>query len=412
MKLWQVQRHWDELAKADPFWAVLTESEKKGRRWTIEEFFSTGLAEADADVARARAREPRLGGRSALDFGCGAGRLTQGLAGHFGRVTGVDISGRMVALAREHNRNTRVSFVHNTRSHLRVFPDASFDFVYSRITLQHIAPLYAKRYLREFVRVLAPGGVMLVQVPATVPPGNSPERFRLSLWPPTVWMRAKRYVRYHLAGWFPGTPKMEMHAVARDEVLGCLADAGAEVLSVERDDQGGFETLTYIARKPGGAEGKKTGAGTPAVSLEQAKTDIGSLRLLASLHLAMACLCAAGIGLLVWHYLRMHSALVSISPTRGQSGLGSPIGQFLGTFKLFYLAPGAMLAVVGAGNLVSALLIGRRRCRMLSLLVACLNCVVVPVGTLLASFTVAVLLRDSVRGAYAARGTGTAARSL
>ena len=250
MKLWQVQRHWDALAKADPLWAVLTESDKQGKRWTKEEFFSTGVAEAEADVGRARSLEPRLRRESALDFGCGAGRLTHGLALHFSRVTGVDISGRMVALAREHNRNDRVDFVQNPRPPLGLFADGSFDFVYSRITLQHIAPRYIRRYLREFIRVLAPGGVMSVQVPATVPAGDPPERFRLSFWPPTVWMRARRYVRYHYPGWFSGTPKMQMYAVAREGVLECLADGGAEVLSVDADGHAGFENLIYIARKP------------------------------------------------------------------------------------------------------------------------------------------------------------------
>src|SRR5580698_873897 len=96
MKLWQLRRHWDALAKDDPFWAVLTQSQKQGNRWAIDEFFSTGVAEAAADVARARAVSPGLRMGRALDFGCGAGRLTQGLARHFERVTGLDISERMV----------------------------------------------------------------------------------------------------------------------------------------------------------------------------------------------------------------------------------------------------------------------------------------------------------------------------
>src|SRR5580658_8467087 len=104
MKLWQVRRHWDALARDDPFWAVLTESQKQGNRWAIDEFFSTGVAEVEKDVARARECAPGLRMGSALDFGCGAGRLTQALARHFERVCGVDISGRMVALAREHCR--------------------------------------------------------------------------------------------------------------------------------------------------------------------------------------------------------------------------------------------------------------------------------------------------------------------
>lgn len=252
MKLWQVQRHWDALAKADPLFAVLTRAEKQGNRWAIDEFFATGVAEVDRDMERMRACAPALGRASALDFGCGAGRLTQALARHFESVTGVDISRRMVALAREHCTSARVRFLHNGRPDLRIFPDGSFGLVYSRITLQHIAPAYTRRYLREFARVLAPGGVMSVQIPDRVPAGDPPDRLKFSFWPPTLWMRITRHVRYHHPGWFPGTPKMQMYAMPREEVLACLAQAGAEVLGVDRAEHEQVVNLTYLARRPAG----------------------------------------------------------------------------------------------------------------------------------------------------------------
>jgi SAM-dependent methyltransferase len=250
MKLWQVRRHWDALANDDPFWAVLTESRKQGNRWAIDEFFATGVGEAARDVERARALAPGLRMGSALDFGCGAGRLTQGLSRLFARATGVDISERMVALAREHSRDGRSSFEHNARPDLRMFADGTFDFVYSRITLQHIAPRYTRGYLAEFVRVLAPGGALSVQVPERVPAGDPPDRLRLSFWPPTMWMRVSRHVRYHHPGWFPGTPKMQMYAMPRDEVVALLSRAGAEILSVEASEHGDVENTVYIARRP------------------------------------------------------------------------------------------------------------------------------------------------------------------
>jgi SAM-dependent methyltransferase len=249
MRLWQVRRHWDALAKDDPFWAVLTESQKQGNRWALSEFYSTGVAEVERDMARVLSCEPNLGRGRALDFGCGAGRLTQALARHFERVTGVDISERMVGLAREQCQDSRVGFEHNARGDLRMFPDGAFDFVYSRITLQHIAPRYTRRYLGEFVRILAPGGVLSVQIPDRVPAGDPPDRLRLSFWPPTLWMRISRHVRYHHPGWFPGTPKMQMYALPKDEVLALLAGAGAEILSVEKCEHGAVDNTIYIARR-------------------------------------------------------------------------------------------------------------------------------------------------------------------
>lgn len=250
MKLWQVRRHWDALAREDPFWAVLTESQKQGNRWAIDEFYSTGVAEVDRDIKNVRSIVPSLRMGDALDFGCGAGRLTQALAGHFKRATGIDISERMVALARQHCSDPRVQFLHNARPELRMFPDGAFDFVYSRITLQHIAPQYTRRYLGEFMRILAPGGVLSVQIPDKVPAGDPPDRLRLSLWPPTMWMRLKRHVRYHHPGWFPGTPKMQMYALRTEEVVSVLTRAGAEVVSAQKYEHGAVDNFVYIARKP------------------------------------------------------------------------------------------------------------------------------------------------------------------
>jgi SAM-dependent methyltransferase len=201
-------------------------------------------------MARIRACAPGLRPGRALDFGCGAGRLTQALARHFARATGIDISERMVALAREHCRDARIDFVQNGGPDLGIFQDGTFHLVYSRITLQHIAPRYTRRYLREFVRVLAPGGVLSVQVPEAVPAGDPPDRLLFSPWPPTMWMRVKRHVKYHHPGWFPGTPKMQMYAMPRDEVTSIIAGAGAEILSVDRGRHGAVENSVYTARKP------------------------------------------------------------------------------------------------------------------------------------------------------------------
>jgi SAM-dependent methyltransferase len=251
MKLWQVRRHWDALAKDDPFWAVLTQSQKQGNRWAIDEFYDTGAAEVTADLAEVRLLDPNLRPDRALDFGCGTGRLTAALARHFKRVAGVDISARMVALAKEHCREPGVEFVHNVKPDLRIFADGSFDFVYSRITLQHVAPRYGRRYLAEFIRVLAPGGILLVQIPDRVPAGDPPDRLRFSIWPPTMWMRIRRHIRYHHPGWFPDAPKMQMYRIPKAEVEAIIAQAGAKLLSAAKSEHGEVDNYVYVARKYG-----------------------------------------------------------------------------------------------------------------------------------------------------------------
>ncbi len=115
----------------------------------------------------------RLGGlgvcadrTAALDFGCGVGRLTAALSKHFTTVTGVDISQPMLDRARTLLADQPAcTFIRNDRADLSAFADGSFDLVYSSLVLQHMPPDLAAGYLLEFVRVVRPGGSVVVVVP-------------------------------------------------------------------------------------------------------------------------------------------------------------------------------------------------------------------------------------------------------
>ena len=246
MGLRATQRNWELFARTDPLWAILTDSSKRGNRWSAEEFFATGrddvalvleqLAEAHVAVNRGRA----------LDFGCGIGRLSQALAAEFASVTGVDISPTMIELAREHNRAERVQYILNSRPDLSCLPGGHFDFVLSLIALQHVPRRNIVRYLREFARVLAPGGVAVFQVPSRM---AALPRSRLSRLRLRAEMAAARL--YHR--WLRrDQPFQDMFGVPVEKVIGLLSDAGLELLDVRMDRAAGREWLSfrYTARKP------------------------------------------------------------------------------------------------------------------------------------------------------------------
>lgn len=163
----QLRRDWTVLGSAEPLWAVCVDPTKRDGGWDDTEFLASGAAEIDTALARLEELgiSPHRG--KALDFGCGAGRLSHGLARHFDAVVGVDISEPMLAEARRLNRDTgQVTFLHNDATDLAMLDSASFDLVYTDLVLQHLPPPLARGYLDELLRVLRPGGALVLGIPS------------------------------------------------------------------------------------------------------------------------------------------------------------------------------------------------------------------------------------------------------
>lgn len=166
--------YWDLHARRDPFWAVLASDAKRGRRWAAREFMQHGEAEISVlfhHLAGLGLAFPR---RAALDFGCGPGRVTQALGRRFDTVVGLDISPRMVGLARRLNAMPSVVryLAHNRPGLARV--PAPFDLIYSNLVLQHVEPDLTRRYLRALVGALSAEGLFIFQLPSHEAPARPP----------------------------------------------------------------------------------------------------------------------------------------------------------------------------------------------------------------------------------------------
>jgi SAM-dependent methyltransferase len=170
------QTFWDRHARHDPLWAILSDPTKAGRRWDLSAFLETGLREVSLLMYQLRALNVSFNRHAALDFGCGIGRLSQALARYFDRVVGVDISAEMVRLANDINEfPERVRYVQNSGTDIAALGTGDFTFMYSNVVLQHIEPETALRCLRELFRIVAPGGVLVFQLPSHHrPPDDQP----------------------------------------------------------------------------------------------------------------------------------------------------------------------------------------------------------------------------------------------
>jgi len=216
-------RDWEEMAAQDPLWAVLTGK----REWGLEEFFASG----EADVAELLAAGERLSlpqaRKRALDFGCGVGRITRHLSKYFSECWGVDVSQNMLKLAEKHNPACR--FFLNRRPDLRDFPESHFDLVYSVIVLQHQpGQQVIEAYIREFIRVLRPHGLLAFHLPSRIP-------VRYWLAP-----RRRAYHLLHAAGVGPQRLRnwrlfpMKMTAVRPERVQSVIESAGGRLVLAER----------------------------------------------------------------------------------------------------------------------------------------------------------------------------------
>jgi ubiquinone/menaquinone biosynthesis C-methylase UbiE len=230
MKIHEQERDWNELAELDPYWAILTSPGTRFGGWDHDAFFATGTTEIDAVMRHATELGHPEGRARALDFGCGLGRLTRPLAGHFDECVGVDISEGMVHGARELNADVPgASFVVNAADDLGRFADQSFDLVYSVIVLQHVPDRATiESYIGEFCRVLRPGGLAIFQLPSHIP-----KVFRLQ-WRRRLYLGLRRlgvgagflYRRLRLM-------PIAMSSIAETDVVALVAARGARVLEVE-----------------------------------------------------------------------------------------------------------------------------------------------------------------------------------
>lgn len=245
MNLRRLQRHWNKFAQRNARWAVLTEK----RDWTSEEFFETGRAEISRVMKSLDSLGVDVPRGKALDFGCGPGRITTALADHFHEVDGVDIAPSMIELAKRHNRHEdRVTYHLNASHGLNLFEDGTFDFIYSALVLQHMAPRYSKGYLREFLRVLKPGGWLVFQLTVERIPDEGDGRARglkriLTKTLPRPPRDPYREIPHR-------RPRMEMHGVPIDETVALLEEGGGAVLDVHENDRiPGWLSARYVVTK-------------------------------------------------------------------------------------------------------------------------------------------------------------------
>jgi len=99
-----------------------------------------------------------------LDYGCGNGRLLEILKNKNINYTGVDISGKLIKLAKEKYENKNTKFIKINSFQSLAFPDDYFNTVFSIAVFHHFPQEYAQKMAKELFRVTKPGGRVIITV--------------------------------------------------------------------------------------------------------------------------------------------------------------------------------------------------------------------------------------------------------
>lgn len=232
-----VAHQWTLLGRDDPMWAALTDSGKRGA-WSVAEFLDTGRREIEAVLALLKRRHMEVRTGTAVDFGCGPGRLSAGLAASgFDHVIGVDVSSTMLETAHQivpEELAVRCEFLLNEGRELSAIPDDSVDLVYSSRVLQHMPAAIAHTYIGEFLRVAAPGAPVVFQVPFE--PVGGLVGSAMKVVPQQLLDRIRR--------------GMQMHGTSPAEITRIIADFGGRTVSIEEDSSAGprWRSFLFVAQ--------------------------------------------------------------------------------------------------------------------------------------------------------------------
>ena len=224
-------RDWNTLGETQPYFAVLTEDRFLREQMSDadrEAFFASG----EADIAQIFDLID-FAPKSALDFGCGVGRLTRALAKRVDRVAGVDAAESMLRIARENVPDVSFS---------TTIPNERFDLIVSLIVFQHIPVKRGEALLDELLNHL--DGVAALHFTFRRP-GSFLRRFARGIRArvPLVHRITQRIRRER------PMPYMQMNEYDLDRVLAILRRHGCADPHIVPTNHGGIEGAMIVVAK-------------------------------------------------------------------------------------------------------------------------------------------------------------------
>ena len=157
-----MRRDWDDRARRDAFHYIASWKQD----WDIDSFLASGEEDYETLVSPILERcGVPASGDVMVELGCGAGRMTPNFGRRYGRILALDLSAEMLQRARQiHAAQQNILWLRVGGTDLGCLRSGSVDFLFSYLVLQHLPDeKLVFGYIREFLRVLRPGGAFLFQ---------------------------------------------------------------------------------------------------------------------------------------------------------------------------------------------------------------------------------------------------------
>ena len=218
-----VKMSWEQLGQEKPHFSVLTSTNFLPENFSEneEKFWESGNRDLNIIQELCLSSGVSLEGVTrCLEYGCGVGRVTVKLAEQFPQVLGLDISQPHLDLAKRRAIDLGLNNITYDQIDLDYLNELhEYDFLYSRIVLQHNPPPIMKYVLEKLLGKLSKGGVAIFQIP--------------------VYMRDYTFVvETYLS---EVEPQMEMHCLPQAEIFNLIHAVGGQVMQVrETGDIGNY----------------------------------------------------------------------------------------------------------------------------------------------------------------------------
>jgi SAM-dependent methyltransferase len=233
---------WRAIGASEPFWGVLTAPQYKRQNLTPEQyaaFYDSGLG----DLRRIVSRLEHLIGKPihiarALDFGCGAGRLSEAMQAFTDQVIAFDISPGMLSEARRRSRGNVV--------YCDEMPAGKFGWINSFMVFQHIPPERGMAILETLLDRLEPGG--LISLHFTI----YQERSRVPVFPEVAALIRRGSFRRAWRLLFPSAPpvgSMLMYDYDLNRICAACHRRGIEELTLVHTNHGGVHGVDVYGRR-------------------------------------------------------------------------------------------------------------------------------------------------------------------